>query len=50
MKEKIQSKQTVNVLRKNEYSTKGYKIIFSTNIGTFVSSIHTFSLAGNIIV
>ena len=47
MREKFQSKQIVNVFRKINTVPKATKL-YNNNI-TFVSPIHTFSSAGNII-
>ena len=49
MREKFQSKQTVNVSRKNNTVPKARKL-YNINNSTFVSPIYTFSLAGNTIV
>ena len=46
MGEYFQKKQTVNDFR-NKCNTKGYKLYIIEK--TFVSAIHTFSLAGNLI-
>ena len=47
MREKLQRKQIVNDF-KFEYNTKGYILCIINS--TFVPSIYTFTLAGNIIV
>ena len=48
MREKFQSKQTVNVFKKIDTVPKATNFYY--NISTFVSPIFTFSLTGNIIV
>ena len=48
MREKFQTKQTFNVVRKTITVPKATKLY--SNKSTFVSPIYTFSLAGNLIV
>ena len=48
MEEKFQSKQRVNIFKKNITVTKATK--FYSNSSSFVSPIYTISVAGNIIV
>ena len=48
MREKFQSKQTVNVFKKSNTIPKATKLYI--NSSTFVSPIYTFFLAGNTIV